>query len=351
MKLVFWQNIVSPHQSYLIKEVSKNYEVHLIVEQLMDPVRQQQGWALPDVGAANLHLLENIAGLDLCSSGTQHFFSGIKSYKALHHKFLEVSARQKVNIIAESPIQMGYKTMFRAALYRYYAIKYSSRINLIFAMGDLGVQWYRRAGFSAQQVKKFQYTIDVPEGKNDHNVWYPYSVCRLVFIGQLIHRKGVDLLLEALYDANQKNIQLDIIGDGPLREELQDYVINNEMDHQISFLGTMTNDNAMHYLEQNADYLVLPSRFDGWGAVVNEALARGIKVITNDRCGASCMIEDESWGFVYPEKDQKKLQQILAQFSSISKSTHWEKTLLAEKYKQQHQVDVVQKFLHILKRL
>lgn len=348
MRFIFWQNIVSPHQSFLIKELSKIHEVHLIVEQLMDPERGRQGWVLPDVGAASIHLLENSAGLDLYRAGTHHFFSGIKSYPKLHEKFLEVSTKQKVNIIAESPIQIGYKTMLRAALYRYYAIKYSSRINLIFAMGDLGVQWYRRAGFSAKQVKKFQYTIDVPEDEQFTGAPTFEIPYRLVFIGQLIWRKGVDHLLKALYHAKQDNLKLDIIGDGPLRPDLMKYLEENKMEDQVTFLGILPNDEAMQYLAEKADYLILPSRFDGWGAVVNESLAHGVKVITNDKCGASCMIEDESWGYVYPEKDQKKLEQILVRLSSLSKSTHGEKKLLGEKYVWQHQVGIVQKFLENL---
>jgi len=348
MRFIFWQNIVSPHQSFLIKELSKVYEVHLIVEELMDQARRRQGWALPDVGAASIHLLENSAGFNLYKAETHHFFSGIRSYPKLHEKFLEVSARQKVNIIAESPIQRGYETMLRVALYRYYAIKYGNRINLIFAMGDLGVEWYRRAGFSAQQVRKFQYTIDVPEGRELITAPDSDSLFQLVFIGQLISRKGVDHLLKALYHAKQDNLKLDIIGDGPLRPDLMKYVEENKMEEQVTFLGTLPNDEAMQYLAEKADYLILPSRFDGWGAVINEALARGIKVITNDKCGASSMIEDESWGYVYPQKDQKKLEQILVRLSSLSKSTLGEKKSLGEKYVWQHQVGIVQKFLENL---
>ena len=47
-----------------------------------------------------------------------------------------------------------------------------------------------------------------------------------------------------------------------------------------------------------ADVLVLPSRFDGWGAVVNEALMVGTPVICSDRCGASDVIENGRNGYV-----------------------------------------------------
>ena len=58
---------------------------------------------------------------------------------------------------------------------------------------------------------------------------------------------------------------------------------------EVTFTGAMDNADAMAYLSKG-DLLVLPSRWEGWGVVVNEALVRGVPVICSSRCGASDLL-------------------------------------------------------------
>jgi glycosyltransferase involved in cell wall biosynthesis len=63
-----------------------------------------------------------------------------------------------------------------------------------------------------------------------------------------------------------------------------------------------------------ADLLVLPSRWDGWGVVVNEALAVGVPVIVSDQCGVADLIQPGINGFVFRSEDVDDLRQVLRQF-------------------------------------
>jgi glycosyltransferase involved in cell wall biosynthesis len=63
-----------------------------------------------------------------------------------------------------------------------------------------------------------------------------------------------------------------------------------------------------------ADVLVLPSRWDGWGMVVNEALTAGVPVIVSDRCGAADLIQHGVNGFVFRSEDVDGLRQCLRKF-------------------------------------
>ncbi len=47
------------------------------------------------------------------------------------------------------------------------------------------------------------------------------------------------------------------------------------------------------------DLLILPSIFDGWGAVVNEALGRGMRVLCSNGCGSSVLLDGEQRGSVF----------------------------------------------------
>jgi glycosyltransferase involved in cell wall biosynthesis len=63
-----------------------------------------------------------------------------------------------------------------------------------------------------------------------------------------------------------------------------------------------------------ADLLVLPSRWDGWGVVVNEALASRVPVVVSDHCGAADLILHGVNGYVFPSGDVNALRGCLEEF-------------------------------------
>ena len=58
------------------------------------------------------------------------------------------------------------------------------------------------------------------------------------------------------------------------------------------------------------DLLVLPSRYDGWGAVVNEALLCGTPVVCSDAAGAACVLDGEL-GSAFPSENVTELRKAL----------------------------------------
>jgi glycosyltransferase involved in cell wall biosynthesis len=104
---------------------------------------------------------------------------------------------------------------------------------------------------------------------------------RLLFVGQLIPRKGIDILLEAF--SSVKNAELWIAGGG----ELEDAVVEAARgDSNIRYLGHLPKDEVMGLYPQ-IDILVVPSRYEVWGLVVDEALCSGRPVIATDQVGAT----------------------------------------------------------------
>jgi glycosyltransferase involved in cell wall biosynthesis len=119
-----------------------------------------------------------------------------------------------------------------------------------------------------------------------------------------------------------------------------------KLDEKITLCGIKENQEAMSILKDSTDYLILPSRFDGWGAVVNEALARGVKVITNEKCGASSMIKDDFWGIKYKEGNKQSLINVLERILTDNKKVSISKRLyLAQSYKIENQDKVVLNFI------
>jgi glycosyltransferase involved in cell wall biosynthesis len=104
----------------------------------------------------------------------------------------------------------------------------------------------------------------------------------LLFVGQLIERKGVLFLPELMKELHDKKLM--IVGDGPLKEELLKRLMNIHADfHHVRFVPW----EEIHWYYQRSKILLFPTLDDSWGLVCNEALAAGCPVITTDKAGCA----------------------------------------------------------------
>jgi len=110
---------------------------------------------------------------------------------------------------------------------------------------------------------------------------------RFLYCGQLIKRKGVDLLLEAFTRLVEEgsDITLTLAGEGPLRELLESS-LPEEVAENVNFLGFRPVADLPKIFAES-DIFILPSRHDGWGVVVNQAVATGMPVIATNQVGAA----------------------------------------------------------------
>ena len=104
----------------------------------------------------------------------------------------------------------------------------------------------------------------------------------ILAVGQFIHRKGFDVLLQAARTMD-KNIGIYIVGGKPTEEYLQIQKENNLT--QIHFEGFKTKEELAMYFKA-ADIFVHPTREDIWGLVINESMAYGLPVVTTNKCVA-----------------------------------------------------------------
>jgi glycosyltransferase involved in cell wall biosynthesis len=130
---------------------------------------------------------------------------------------------------------------------------------------------------------------------------------QVLFSGQLIGRKGVDVLIHAFVKTSRQlpNLHLQLLGTGPAREALIK-LIPTDLRDRIHFLG-FQQPPALPHIFAAADIFVLPSRHDGWGVVVNEALGAGLPIIVSDRVGASDLVEDGYNGLITSAGDVESL--------------------------------------------
>tara|TARA_Y100000589_G_scaffold210769_1_gene198831 strand:+ start:832 stop:1881 length:1050 start_codon:yes stop_codon:yes gene_type:complete len=128
----------------------------------------------------------------------------------------------------------------------------------------------------------------------------------ILFIGQLVDRKNPLLLLKACKRVNFR-INLTIVGIGPLKEKLLDEIKNSKTNGlKIKFIETIDNNNIYEVIKKN-HVLVLPSKFDGFGFVVAEAIYCQTYVIVSSNVGAKDLILNGSIGSIFKNNSMEEL--------------------------------------------
>jgi len=133
----------------------------------------------------------------------------------------------------------------------------------------------------------------------------------LLFVGQLVKRKGIQWLIEAysyLPNDIKERMQLVIVGDGPDKEEFID--LGKHFDSRISFLGYV-DERQMPYVYGHARIFCLPSLSEGCPGTVLEAMYYGIPVIATDIPGVRDHFRDVS--ILVPPGDVTSLRDAISQ--------------------------------------
>lgn len=133
----------------------------------------------------------------------------------------------------------------------------------------------------------------------------------VLFVGRLVAYKGVDVLLEAL--KGLKAVAM-IVGDGPLRAQLEAQARALDVSSQVRFLGSVEDD-ELAALYRACNVFVLPSvtRQEAFGVVQLEAMAAGKPVVSTDLgTGVGWVNRDGDTGYVVPPRDPRALHEALA---------------------------------------
>jgi glycosyltransferase involved in cell wall biosynthesis len=135
---------------------------------------------------------------------------------------------------------------------------------------------------------------------------------RVLFVGRLVERKGVHVLLEAFRGvvATVPDAVLTIVGDGPERARLEAMVGNFEIGGQVVFRGHLAGAEIPGAYRENA-ILVLPALADAMPNVVLEAMAAGLAIVTTPT-GGSAVIHGN--GVTVPPADPDALREALVAY-------------------------------------
>lgn len=136
-------------------------------------------------------------------------------------------------------------------------------------------------------------------GKSNQNLFRMVQVSRILF-----EQKGQDLLVAALAKikcGGIGNFELDFIGTGPDEQRLRKLIEDNALQDNVRLLGNQSREYIYNHLcEYNL--FVQPSRFEGFGLTVAEAIGANVPVLVSNNEGPLAIIENGKYGFTFKNK-------------------------------------------------
>ena len=110
----------------------------------------------------------------------------------------------------------------------------------------------------------------------------------ILYAGRLLKLKHVETVIETakLLKQDGLNFKINIVGDGPEKENLLELKDRYNLDGYVCFLGSKTHEELLEIMQKSSIYMFTSDFNEGWGAVLNEAMANGCAVVASSAVGS-----------------------------------------------------------------
>lgn len=140
----------------------------------------------------------------------------------------------------------------------------------------------------------------------------------ILFVGRLVEKKGPNFAIEAIHNLtkNHKNIELRMIGDGPLKQSISTLINKYDLSDNVTMLGPLSQADVIREM-QEADIFFLPSTTakngdrEGIPVSIIEACSTGLPVVSTKHSGIPEIIIDGETGFLVEEQRTEKMTEEL----------------------------------------
>jgi colanic acid/amylovoran biosynthesis glycosyltransferase len=136
----------------------------------------------------------------------------------------------------------------------------------------------------------------------------PGEPLRLVSVGRLVPKKGMADAVSAVALLRDRDIRLEIVGDGPLGAEIRAQIRQLDLESRVQLFGGATHEQVRERLAASHVFLLLSASAadgdqEGIPNTLKEAMATGLPVIGTEHSGIPELIEDGKNGMLVPERD------------------------------------------------
>ncbi len=137
------------------------------------------------------------------------------------------------------------------------------------------------------------------EIKQIEKVTLENKIIKLVVVSRLVNQKNIDIVIKAVKRIEDKNILLNIVGDGPEVNNLKNLVKEKSLNKRVSFIGKIKNSELHNYLE-DADIFIQASNYEGLPHSILEAINYEIPILSTEVGGCSAILNKGERGYIIP---------------------------------------------------
>lgn len=289
------------------------HRVTYVAQETISQERVDQGWSVPALPGVSFFLAESDAAarslVQTAEERAVHICQGLRANGHIRAAQRELTSRGRRQwVVMETVDDSGWAGVLKRLIYAAHFRTRSKSLGGILANGYCTSAWVEKRGMPPDRVFPFAYFL--PERNDLLDMKRTSGAFRFLFAGQLIARKRVDWLIEALTRLTSAEFELRIVGCGPEETALRE-ICQKKLGQRVRWIGTVPQTKIPEVMAQ-VDCLVLPSLHDGWGAVASEALIAGTPVICSDSCGVAGVVRASGRGGVFPTADRDALVGLLA---------------------------------------
>lgn len=200
--------------------------------------------------------------------------------------------------------------------------------NAIFCPGSEAKEYVKRWGVAEENIFIVNLTpdfstleklwLEARDKKEELRKEYNFKPHNFLYVGRLSSEKNLEILLKAFYqikknDNKAESWGLIIVGGGQKETELKRLAKQLNLS-DVYFLGIKPW-KILPVFYSLSDVFILPSSYDTWGVVVNEAMICGLPVIVSNRCGSAYdLVEEGKNGFTFSPNNVNELVDIMLKF-------------------------------------
>jgi glycosyltransferase involved in cell wall biosynthesis len=318
LRLLIWSSIPTHHQSGFFSAL-RNRDFDLVVHYYckVDADRLNMGWSDPELPPGERYVSETLRALDLCPDWREriHVVPGYGIVFLMRLAWF--LSRQRVSWLHWSehsePTLHSHITFLIKRAYGRVVRRYA--IGAL-AIGELARLEFIRWGVDPEAIRFLPYAVPAVAGQLLPEAGRAGGEPRFLFLGQLIPRKGIDILLTAMKNvlAAHAGARLELAGTDRSGGAYVRAAANLGIGHAVQFTGMVEAARVGDVLRR-CDVFVLPSRHDGWGVVLNEAASAGKAIIASDTCGAAHhLVSPGVNGFRFPNGDVAALSRVMLEY-------------------------------------
>ena len=188
---------------------------------------------------------------------------------------------------------------FRPLLY--WGFRKASKVQ---AISTFLAGWARKMGHK-KEVEVIPNGVDLSKFRIQNFPKKENNKIKLITTSRLVKKNAVEDIIESLQYLPE-NVELEVIGSGPLDEYLKLRAENLNLEKRVKFLGEIANENLPPYL-YDADIFVRPSLSEGQGISFIEAMAAGLPVVATPVGGITDFLKDRETGLICKVNDPKNI--------------------------------------------